>query len=142
MAGPQVGGTSVGAPSWAGLIAIADQGLALAGKGSLANAQADLYQLPSSDFNDITSGSTPFHHAGPGFDLVTGLGSPKANLLIPALVAAHGGSSVVTTTTTVHPAVSTSVTPHAVIAMTPQSPPVGSSGASTTSFERTAGRSS
>ena len=56
-----VGGTSVGAASWSGLIAIADQGLALAGKGSLSNAQTDLYQLPSSDFNDITSGSTPFH---------------------------------------------------------------------------------
>ena len=60
-----VGGTSVGAPSWAGLIAIADQGLALAGKGSLSNAQQDLYQLPTSDFNDITSGSTPFITPGP-----------------------------------------------------------------------------
>ncbi len=103
----QVGGTSVGAPSWAGLIAIADQGLALAGKSSLANAQQDLYQLPSSDFNDVTSGSTPFHSAGPGVDLVTGLGSPKANLLIPALVAANGGNSVVTPATTAHPAATT-----------------------------------
>ena len=42
-----VGGTSVGAPSWAGLIAIADQGLAHNGVGSLSNAQASLYQLSS-----------------------------------------------------------------------------------------------
>ena len=41
-----VGGTSAAAPQWAGLIAVADQGLALAGIGSLANAQAALYSLP------------------------------------------------------------------------------------------------
>ncbi len=118
----QVGGTSVGAPSWSGLIAIADQGLALAGKGSLANAQEDLYQLPSSDFNDIISGLTPFHTAGPGYDLVTGLGSPRANLLIPALVAANGGSSVVTKAMTAHPAVSVSASPHDATITTAQSP--------------------
>ena len=126
-----VGGTSVGAPSWAGLIAIADQGLALAGKGSLSNAQQDLYQLPSSDFNDITSGSTPFHSAGPGYDLVTGLGSPKANLLIPALVAANGGSSVVTATTTAHPAVSILASPHDVTIVAAPSPASGSGSGST-----------
>jgi hypothetical protein len=105
-------GGALGAPSWAGLIAIADSGLALARKGSLANAQDDLYQLPSSDFNDITSGSTPFHGAGPGFDLVTGPSSPKANLLIPALVKANGGSSVVTPATTAHRAISIAASPH------------------------------
>ncbi len=87
-----VGGTSVGAPSWAGLIAITDQGLAINGAGSLANAQSSLYQLASSDFNDITSGSNGHYAAGPGYDLVTGLGSPKANLLVPAIVALNSGS--------------------------------------------------
>ncbi len=135
----QVGGTSVGAPSWAGLIAIADQGLALAGKGSLSNAQADLYQLPSSDFNDITSGSTPFHSAGPGYDLVTGLGSPKANLLIPALVAAASGSSVVTKATTAHPAVSISASPHDVTTIAAPTPGSGSGSTSTTSSSSSAG---
>ncbi len=33
------GGTSVGAPSWAGIIAIIDQGRALAGQGSLSTSQ-------------------------------------------------------------------------------------------------------
>ena len=126
-----VGGTSVGAPSWSGLIAIADQGLALAGKGSLFNAQADLYKLPSSDFHDITSGSTAFRGAGPGYDLVTGLGSPRADLLIPALVAANGGSSVVTTTTTVQPAVSISASPHGITSITAPSPAGGSGSGST-----------
>ena len=53
-----VGGTSVGAPSWAGLIAIADQGLAQAGVGSLSNAQANLYHLSTTNFNHPSSGST------------------------------------------------------------------------------------
>jgi subtilase family serine protease len=135
----QVGGTSVGAPSWAGLIAIADQGLALAGKNSLANAQEDLYQLPSSDFHDITSGSTPLHSAAPGFDLVTGLGSPKANLLIPALVAATGGSSVVTTTTTAHPAVSITASPRDVTTITAPSPAGGGGNTTTTTSSSSAG---
>jgi len=81
-----VGGTSVGAPSWSGLIAITDQGLALNRVGSLANAQSSVYQLPSSDFNDITTGSNGEYKAGPGYDLVTGIGSPIANQLVPALV--------------------------------------------------------
>ena len=80
-----VGGTSVGAPSWAGLIAIADQGLALNGVGSLSNAQASLYELSSTNFNHPTSGSSGSSSTAT-FSLATGLGSPKANLLVPALV--------------------------------------------------------
>ena len=53
-----VGGTSAAAPAWAGLVAITDQGLAAAGKGSLNTTQVltNLYSLPSSDFNDVTTG--------------------------------------------------------------------------------------
>ena len=78
-----VGGTSVGAPSWAGLIAIADQGLARNGVGSLSNAQASLYQLSSTVFNHPTSGSNGSTSSST-YGLVAGLGSPKANLLVPA----------------------------------------------------------
>jgi hypothetical protein len=81
-----VGGTSVGAPSWAGLIAVADQGLAASGAGPLTNAQSSLYQLSGSAFNAVTSGSNGYYSAGAGYNLVAGLGSPKANLLIPALI--------------------------------------------------------
>jgi len=88
-----VGGTSVGAPSWAGVIAIADQGLKINGAGSLANAQSSLYQLAGSSFNDITSGSSGSNSAGTGYNLVTGLGTPKANLLVPALVALNSGAN-------------------------------------------------
>src|SRR5271157_1052056 len=89
----QVGGTSAATPAWAGLVAIANQGLATGGQGSLYNTQAqtDLYALPSSDFNDITTGFNGYY-ATPGYDLVTGLGSPQANLVIAGILAANGVS--------------------------------------------------
>jgi subtilase family serine protease len=92
------GGTSVGAPAWAGIIAIADQGLALAGDGSLAGATQtlpDLYALPAGDFHAITTGGNGGYWAGPGYNLVTGRGSPIANLLVPGLVAEVAGPAPV-----------------------------------------------
>ncbi len=102
----QVGGTSAAAPQWAGLIAIADQGRALAGLGSLSGASQtlpDLYALPQSDFHDITTGTTtgtPNYSAGPGYDLATGRGSPIANLVVGGLIGGvqiqvfHGATQV------------------------------------------------
>jgi hypothetical protein len=84
----QVGGTSFSAPAWAGLIAVADQGRVLSGAGTLDGPTGTLpalYQLPASAFHDVTSGNNGFP-AGPGYDLVTGRGSPIANVLIPDLV--------------------------------------------------------
>lgn len=92
----RIGGTSAGAPQWSGLLALVNQGRALAGKGSIANAQAAVYSLPAANFHDITTGSNGYN-AKAGYDLVTGLGSPKANLVVPALVQA---ASVTTITTT------------------------------------------
>ncbi len=85
----QAYGTSAGAPQWAAMIAIADQGRALNGKGSLdggSQTMPAIYQLPQSDFHDITSGSNGTYSAGPGYDLVTGRGSPIANLIVAGLV--------------------------------------------------------
>ncbi len=79
------GGTSAGAPQWAGLIALADQGRAAAGLGSLSNIPTAIYSLPTSDFNDITSGGNA-NKASSGYDLATGLGSPKADLVVSGLV--------------------------------------------------------
>jgi subtilisin-like proprotein convertase family protein len=84
----QIGGTSFSTPAWAGLIAIADQGRSLLGLSSLdgrTETLPDLYQLPASDFNDITSGNNGFA-AGAGYDLVTGRGTPKANLVVGGLI--------------------------------------------------------
>lgn len=104
-----VGGTSAGSPQWAGLVAIADQGRALADQSTLNGATQTIAALyaAESDFNDITTGSTQFESAGVGYDLATGLGSPKANLIIPYL--ASYGTSGGTTTTTTAPAAPASV---------------------------------
>src|SRR5438132_14350457 len=66
----QDAGTSAAAPQWAALIALADQGRALAGKGSLGNAQALIYSLSAGDFHDITAGRSGYA-AGPGYDFLT-----------------------------------------------------------------------
>jgi subtilase family serine protease len=87
-----IGGTSAGAPQWAALLAIADEGLAAAGKPALAQAQARLYTLPANAFHDITSGNNGTYAAGPGYDAVTGLGSPVANVLIDDLINGVTGS--------------------------------------------------
>jgi subtilase family serine protease len=101
-----VGGTSAGAPQWAAILALADQARAAVGLGSLANGQAAVYGLPASDFHDITSGSNGAYSAGPGYDLVTGIGSPQVNLIVPSLAGispppgSGGGSSTSSTSST------------------------------------------
>jgi subtilase family serine protease len=92
----EVYGTSAGAPQWAALLAVANQGRALAGEGALNGATQTLpmlYRLPQSDFHDITSGSNGAYAAAPGYDLVTGRGSPIANLIVAGLVSSGGTSS-------------------------------------------------
>jgi subtilase family serine protease len=90
----QFGGTSDAAPQWAALVAITDQGRQLAGESNLNGASQLLpmiYQMPSSNFHDITSGTStgsPNYSAGPGYDLTTGRGSPIANLVVASLVGA------------------------------------------------------
>ena len=90
----QFGGTSAGAPQWAAIIAIADQGRSLNGLSSLDGRSQTLpmlYSFAASDFNDITSGTSngsTVYAAGAGYDLVTGRGSPKANLVVRDLVGA------------------------------------------------------
>jgi subtilase family serine protease len=97
------GGTSAGAPQWAALIAIADQGRALMGKPSLSNVQSIIYKLPASDFHDIKTGDNDLlglglgltgNAAGPGYDLASGRGAPIANLVIRDLVAFNGSTFV------------------------------------------------
>src|SRR5579884_248884 len=85
-------GTSAGAPQWSALVAIANQGRALAGEATLDGPSQTLpliYQMPGSFFHDIITGSStgkPSYSAGPGYDLVTGRGSPRANQVVPYLV--------------------------------------------------------
>lgn len=79
----QVGGTSAGAPQWAALVAIADQGRgpgnSLDGAGQTLKAVYQMAASPSTYFHDISSGSNGFYTATTGFDLTTGAGTPKAD---------------------------------------------------------------
>ncbi len=95
-----IGGTSVASPCWSGLIAIANQGRIIEGATTLdgpTQTLPALYTAPSIDFNDITNGSNGGFGPAPGYDEVTGLGSPKANLLIPTLVAYGAANQIVAT---------------------------------------------
>jgi hypothetical protein len=84
-------GTSMATPQWAALIAIADQARSAKGESTLDGATQllpALYQISQTDphaFDDITQGYNGYS-AGPGYDLVTGLGTPNAQYLIPDLV--------------------------------------------------------
>lgn len=85
----QIGGTSAAAPSWAALFAIVDQGRMASGSTSLDGSTQTLpmlYQLSASAFHDVTTGSNGGYRAGVGYDEVTGLGSPVANVLAADLV--------------------------------------------------------
>lgn len=101
----QIGGTSAGTPQWAALVAIADQGRALKGLGTLDSGSQllpILYQLPNSDFHEVTSGvsnGSPSYSASPGYNLVTGLGSPYANRIVAALSQQSLGSMMVASPT-------------------------------------------
>ncbi len=90
----EVYGTSVGSPQWAALVALANSArasnLALASSAlySLAGSGATPPYLNTSFLNDIVSGSDgsdPDDLAVPGYDFVTGLGTPVAYNLVPFL---------------------------------------------------------
>jgi subtilase family serine protease len=97
----QVGGTSAGPPQWSGLFALANSlrhaigKLPLTGSGGV-NGNAVLYSFVQDDdgddtFHDVSTGNDGncgrLCKAKPGYDYLTGLGTPRANLLIPTLVA-------------------------------------------------------
>jgi subtilase family serine protease len=96
----RIAGTSLSAPAWGGLIAIANQGRASVKLSALTGSQtlSQLYSISSSDFHDITSGNNGYS-AGSGYDLVSGRGTPIANLLEPALSGVSATAPVTTSST-------------------------------------------
>jgi hypothetical protein len=88
-----VGGTSLGTPAWAAIIAIVDQGRNLSGQGSLngpTQALPALYRLPAADFHVIA----PLPRfgraiAGGSANTSTGRGTPVGPSLIADLVASQ-----------------------------------------------------
>jgi subtilase family serine protease len=89
----QVGGTSIGPPQWSGLIAIANSLRAKDDKPALTGSHGVLYDAAQDfngydTYNDVSNGgdgSCKLCKAKPGYDYVTGLGTPQADMLIPAL---------------------------------------------------------
>ncbi|MBI2301457.1 MAG: S53 family peptidase [Armatimonadetes bacterium] len=71
----QVGGTSAGAPQWAAVLAVLN-----ANRTSLSTLTA-LYGA-SSGLYDITEGGNAGYGAATGYDMVTGLGSPRVGSLV------------------------------------------------------------
>jgi subtilase family serine protease len=89
-------GTSASAPLWAGIIALADQ----YARRHLGFVNPAIYQIARSShydraFHDVTAGNSNTaefppttitgYRAGPGWDPVTGWGSPDAQVLVPLL---------------------------------------------------------
>jgi subtilase family serine protease len=144
----EVGGTSAGAPQWAALIALANSvrtSGAVAGNTAIYSVAGTARTINSANFFDITSGSSNGSDsedvAGPGYDLVTGLGSPVAVGLVNALAPQTPDFSVSVTPSpqTVTPGASVSYT----VTVTPSgsfgedvgltlTPPAGASGGSFT----------
>lgn len=97
-----VGGTSAGAPQWAGLVAIADQLRSSVHEVPLDTLTSDPSNLldkvysassttstggnGSAAFFDVTAGTAGSNAGRPGYDLATGNGSPFADQLIVGLV--------------------------------------------------------
>jgi subtilase family serine protease len=92
------GGTSAGSPQWAGLVALANQ----ANRGRVGFLNTTLYALAATPayrslFHDITVGDNTYHGdveipgfaATRGWDAASGLGSPKADTLVPLLARLH-----------------------------------------------------
>jgi subtilase family serine protease len=92
-----VEGTSCAAPLWAGFMALANQQAVAGGKPTVGFINPAIYEIANESiysiaFNDITKGTNTWSlspnsfFAVPGYDLCTGLGTPKGTNLINALV--------------------------------------------------------
>ncbi len=79
------GGTSQAAPIWAGLTVLMNQYLVANGGRPLGNANPLLYRVAAGanlpGFRDVRRGGNAVDTAIPGYDLVTGLGSPNVHNL-------------------------------------------------------------
>jgi hypothetical protein len=90
------GGTSAAAPRWAGFMALVNQQAVAAGNPTAGFINPAIYAIGQgssygSDFHDIASGNDNCcgvlntYYAVPGYDLVTGWGSPNGQNLVDAL---------------------------------------------------------
>jgi subtilase family serine protease len=83
------GGTSIGTPQWAGIVAVANAQRALAGRALLGQLPARLYAMAASsgarvlsDIVDGRNGDCSWCVAGKGYDIPTGWGTPQVGALL------------------------------------------------------------
>lgn len=93
----QAGGTSLGAPAWAAIWSLVRESAAQANV-TVGAAPAILYRIGNSSaytqaFHDITSGTNGRYTAGPGWDAVTGWGTPIVTGLATAVQAIASGTA-------------------------------------------------
>ncbi|WP_142390002.1 S53 family peptidase [Mycobacterium sp. shizuoka-1] len=85
------GGTSLAAPIWAGLTALMNEYLSRNGGGPVGELNPLLYEIAQGArlpaFRDVTLGGNAVDDAGPGYDLVTGLGTPDVDHLVQDILA-------------------------------------------------------
>ena len=83
------GGTSLAAPIWAGITALLDGFLTNNGGRPLGDLNPRLYRIAAQSarpaFRDVVEGGNAVWRAGPGYDLVSGLGTPNADNLVKDL---------------------------------------------------------
>jgi subtilase family serine protease len=112
-----VGGTSIGSPMVSALVATAAQ---VCGVARLGFINPSLYEMASTGFNDVTTGSNDLYSvgeysAGPGYDMASGLGSPDgaaffAGLCPPKFDVAKSSFALSTTSAAVNAAVNVTAT--------------------------------
>jgi subtilase family serine protease len=105
------GGTSIAAPQWAGLVAVANGIRAANAKAALGDVHALIYKsiaaVPgtyASAMHDViegTNGTCATCKAGSGFDQTTGWGTPNASQLFEALTGVATAQAVTATAPTV-----------------------------------------
>ena len=87
------GGTSLAAPVWAGITAVINQYLAERGSQPVGDLNPLLYRLAEGArlpaFHDVVLGGNAVYNATPGYDLVTGLGTPNVDNLAQDLLVAR-----------------------------------------------------
>ena len=108
-----VGGTSAGAPLWAGNAALINQYLQSQGKSRIGYANPTLYALYNAQqqypaFHDITSGNNLYYPATSNYDLASGMGSPDVYNIARDLL---GGAPPPTPTPSPTPTATPSPTP-------------------------------
>ena len=83
-------GTSQAAPIWAALTVLMNQYLAAHGGSPLGNINPLLYRVAAGanlpGFRDVSFGGNAVDISQPGYDVVTGLGSPNVDYLVRDLL--------------------------------------------------------